>query len=113
MSSMNFSMSLTSNFFICSLIVTLSGVMNKSTTSNILSLHPQAGNLLSLRSFMSDSKSYFAHPSAVIDEGCSIGKGTKIWHFTHVMSGAIIGEHCNLGQNVVVSPEVVLGKNVK
>jgi len=62
---------------------------------------------------MSDSSAYFAHPTAVIDEGCSIGKGTKIWHFTHVMSGAIIGERCNLGQNVVVSPEVVLGKNVK
>jgi len=62
---------------------------------------------------MSDPTTYFAHPTAVIDEGCSIGKGTKIWHFTHVMKDAIIGENCNLGQNVVVSPEVVLGKNVK
>src|SRR5262245_22391627 len=61
---------------------------------------------------MSDH-AYFANSTAVIDEGCSIGKGRKIWNFTHVMSGAIIGEHCNLGQNVVVSPEVVLGKNVK
>lgn len=58
-------------------------------------------------------KEYFAHPTAVIDEGCAIGKGTKIWHFSHIMSGCIIGEACNIGQNVVVSPEVVLGKNVK
>lgn len=56
---------------------------------------------------------YFAHETAVIDEGCVIGKETKIWHFTHIMKGAIIGEHCNLGQNVVVSPNVVLGNNVK
>lgn len=56
---------------------------------------------------------YFAHETAVIDEGCKIGKGTKIWHFTHVMSGSVIGENCNIGQNVVISPEVVLGKNVK
>jgi UDP-2-acetamido-3-amino-2,3-dideoxy-glucuronate N-acetyltransferase len=58
-------------------------------------------------------KQYFAHESAVIDDNCKIGKGTKIWHFTHVMSGCEIGENCNLGQNVVVSPGVVLGKNVK
>ncbi len=58
-------------------------------------------------------KSYFAHETAVIDEGCIIGSGTKIWHFTHVMKDAVIGEGCNLGQNVVVSPGVVLGKNVK
>lgn len=56
---------------------------------------------------------YFAHESAVIDEDCQIGKGTKIWHFTHIMSNSVIGENCNLGQNVVVSPEVVLGNNVK
>jgi UDP-2-acetamido-3-amino-2,3-dideoxy-glucuronate N-acetyltransferase len=56
---------------------------------------------------------YFAHETAVIDEGCSIGKGTKIWHFSHIMSNCIIGENCNLGQNVVVSPQVTLGKNVK
>ncbi len=56
---------------------------------------------------------YFAHETAVIDEGCIIEKGTKIWHFTHVMKGAKIGPNCNLGQNVVISPEVVLGKNVK
>ncbi len=56
---------------------------------------------------------YFAHQSAFIDEGCQIGKGTKIWHFSHVMSHAIIGENCNIGQNVVISPEVVLGNNVK
>ena len=58
-------------------------------------------------------KEYFAHETAVIDENCSIGKGSKIWHFTHIMSGSIIGENCNLGQNVVVSPQVKLGKNVK
>lgn len=57
--------------------------------------------------------SYFAHETAVIDDGAQIGAGTKIWHFSHVMSGAVLGEHCNLGQNVVVSPEVVLGRNVK
>lgn len=56
---------------------------------------------------------YFAHETSVIDEGCQIGKGTKIWHFSHIMTQAIIGEHCNIGQNVVVSPKVVLGKNVK
>jgi len=56
---------------------------------------------------------YFAHESAIIDEGCRIGKGTKIWHFTHIMKGSIIGEQCNLGQNVVISPDVVLGRNVK
>ena len=58
-------------------------------------------------------KEYYAHETAVIDEGCKIGKGTKIWHFTHIMTGCVIGENCNLGQNVVVSPEVVLGRNVK
>ncbi len=56
---------------------------------------------------------YFAHETAVIDEGCKIGKGTKIWHFTHIMPNCTIGENCNFGQNVVVSPHVVLGKNVK
>jgi UDP-2-acetamido-3-amino-2,3-dideoxy-glucuronate N-acetyltransferase len=58
-------------------------------------------------------KNYFAHESAIIDEGCQIGNGTKIWHFSHVMSHCLIGENCNIGQNVVISPEVVLGKNVK
>jgi UDP-2-acetamido-3-amino-2,3-dideoxy-glucuronate N-acetyltransferase len=56
---------------------------------------------------------YIAHPTAVIDEGCQIGEGTRIWHFSHVMPNCVIGERCNLGQNVVVSPSVVLGKNVK
>jgi UDP-2-acetamido-3-amino-2,3-dideoxy-glucuronate N-acetyltransferase len=58
-------------------------------------------------------KEYSAHETAVIDEGCTIGRGTKIWHFTHIMKDAVIGERCNLGQNVVVSPGVVLGNNVK
>lgn len=58
-------------------------------------------------------KEYFAHETAVIDENCSIGKGTKIWHFSHIMSGCKIGNDCNIGQNVVVSPKVILGNNVK
>lgn len=58
-------------------------------------------------------KKFFAHPTAVIDEGCEIGEGTKIWHFSHIMAGCKIGSNCNLGQNVVVSPDVILGKNVK
>jgi UDP-2-acetamido-3-amino-2,3-dideoxy-glucuronate N-acetyltransferase len=57
--------------------------------------------------------SYFAHETAIIDEGCTIGEGTKIWHFSHVMPNCTIGEKCNIGQNVVISPEVILGKNVK
>lgn len=56
---------------------------------------------------------YFAHETAVIDAGCSIGEGTKIWHFSHIMPGAVIGSKCNIGQNVVISPDVVLGNNVK
>jgi UDP-2-acetamido-3-amino-2,3-dideoxy-glucuronate N-acetyltransferase len=56
---------------------------------------------------------YFAHESAFIDEGCSIGEGVKIWHFSHIMSNCVIGDKCNIGQNVVISPDVVLGKNVK
>ncbi len=58
-------------------------------------------------------KEYFAHETAVIDDGCKIGKGTKIWHFTHIMPDCEIGENCNVGQNCVISPKVVLGKNVK
>lgn len=56
---------------------------------------------------------YFAHETAVIDDGCTIGSGTKIWHFSHIMPGCEIGEKCNIGQNVVISPDVVLGSNVK
>ena len=56
---------------------------------------------------------YFAHETAIVDPGCMIGKGTRIWHFSHIMKDCIIGENCNIGQNVVISPEVVLGKNVK
>jgi UDP-2-acetamido-3-amino-2,3-dideoxy-glucuronate N-acetyltransferase len=59
------------------------------------------------------SEEYFAHESAYVDNGCEIGKGVKIWHFTHIMSDCKIGENCNIGQNVVISPNVVLGKNVK
>ncbi|MCC7028791.1 MAG: N-acetyltransferase [Chitinophagaceae bacterium] len=56
---------------------------------------------------------YFAHPTAVVDEGCTIGNGVKIWHFSHIMPQCTIGDQCNIGQNVVISPEVILGKNVK
>lgn len=56
---------------------------------------------------------YFAHETAVIDQGCKIGKGTKIWHFSHIMPNCVIGENCNIGQNVVISPEVILGNNVR
>lgn len=57
--------------------------------------------------------SYFSHDTAVIDQGCEIGEGTKIWHFSHIMPDCKIGERCNIGQNVVISPRVVLGNNVK
>lgn len=60
-----------------------------------------------------ENKDYFSHPSAIIDEVCTIGKGTKIWHFSHIMPNCVLGENCNIGQNVVISPEVVLGSNVK
>ena len=60
-----------------------------------------------------EAPTYFAHPTAVIDDDCVIGNGTKIWHFSHIMSDCTIGEQCNIGQNVVVSPHVVLGRNVK
>jgi UDP-2-acetamido-3-amino-2,3-dideoxy-glucuronate N-acetyltransferase len=60
-----------------------------------------------------ENKDYFAHESAYIDEGCKIGKGTKIWHFSHIMPNCVLGENCNIGQNVVISPDVVLGRNVK
>ncbi len=56
---------------------------------------------------------YFAHPTAVIDPGASIGSGTKIWHFSHIMPGAVIGEDCTIGQNVMVGDGVVLGRGVK
>ncbi|HOX82747.1 MAG TPA: DapH/DapD/GlmU-related protein [Chryseolinea sp.] len=59
------------------------------------------------------AEKYFVHPSSFIDEGCTIGEGTKVWHFSHIMSNCVIGENCNIGQNVVISQEVVLGKNVK
>ena len=59
------------------------------------------------------NSNYTAHSSAVIDEGCTIGKGTKIWHFSHIMPGCTLGENCNIGQNVVISQDVVLGNNVK
>lgn len=62
---------------------------------------------------MENTHEYYAHPTAVVDAGCTIGKGTKIWHFSHVMPNCTLGENCNIGQNVVISPEVVLGKNVK
>lgn len=57
--------------------------------------------------------SYFAHETAIIDEGCTIGKGTNIWHFSHIMPNCVLGDNCNIGQNCVISPEVFLGNNVK
>lgn len=62
---------------------------------------------------ISDNMEYFAHDTAIIDEGCTIGKGTKVWHFSHVMPNCVIGENCNIGQNCVISPDVILGNNVK
>ncbi|AZJ33188.1 MULTISPECIES: acyltransferase [Tenacibaculum] len=62
---------------------------------------------------MDTDKMFFAHETAVIDDGCIIGEGTKIWHFSHIMPNCNIGNNCNIGQNVVVSPQVVLGNNVK
>jgi len=59
------------------------------------------------------NQDFFAHETAVIDAGCNIGQGTKIWHFSHIMPDSILGKNCNIGQNVVVSPKVVLGDNVK
>lgn len=56
---------------------------------------------------------FYSHPSAIVDEGCNIGAGSKIWHFSHIMTGCTLGEKCNIGQNVVVSPGVILGNNVK
>ena len=69
-------------------------------------------NLMNLINLMNQVE-YFAHETAIIDEGCRIGAGTKIWHFSHIMPNCVIGERCNIGQNVVISPEVVLGNNVK
>ena len=60
-----------------------------------------------------ETKNYFVHESSYVDEPCQIGKGTKIWHFSHIMKNSVIGEKCNIGQNVVVSPDVQLGNNVK
>src|SRR5674476_594013 len=56
---------------------------------------------------------FFAHETAIIDKGCTIGKGTKIWHFSHIMPGGVLGDRCNIGQNVVIGPDVILGNNVK
>lgn len=62
---------------------------------------------------MDEQKKYYAHPTAVIDDGCVIEDGVKIWHFSHIMPNCKIGQNCNIGQNVVISPDVILGKNVK
>ncbi|MEO1050654.1 MAG: acyltransferase [Bacteroidota bacterium] len=60
-----------------------------------------------------NNSDFFAHETAVIDEGCKVGSGTKIWHFSHIMTDCVLGEKCNIGQNVVISPKVILGNNVK
>jgi UDP-2-acetamido-3-amino-2,3-dideoxy-glucuronate N-acetyltransferase len=62
---------------------------------------------------MENTTEYFAHETALVDAGCTIGKGTKIWHFSHIMPKCTLGENCNIGQNVVISPDVILGNNVK
>jgi UDP-2-acetamido-3-amino-2,3-dideoxy-glucuronate N-acetyltransferase len=62
---------------------------------------------------MAGVNDFYVHPSSFVDDGCDIGKGTKIWHFSHIMPNCRIGENCNIGQNVVISPGVVLGDNVK
>jgi UDP-2-acetamido-3-amino-2,3-dideoxy-glucuronate N-acetyltransferase len=62
---------------------------------------------------MTAASEYFVHQSSYVDDGCEIGAGTKIWHFSHVMAGSKIGRGCNIGQNVVISPQVVVGDNVK
>ena len=62
---------------------------------------------------MNDAPDYYVHPTAVVDDGCTIGRGTKIWHFSHLMTSCTLGENCNIGQNVVIAPQVVLGNNVK
>ncbi|ALD22065.1 acyltransferase [Hymenobacter sp. DG25A] len=62
---------------------------------------------------MPDAVLYFAHPTAVLDEGCRIGKGCRIWHFSHLMTGCQLGPGCSIGQNVMIAPGVVLGQNVK
>lgn len=59
------------------------------------------------------NQDYYKHPTAIVDENCIIGAGTKIWHFSHIMSGSRLGLNCNIGQNVVISPDVILGNNVK
>tara|TARA_R100000005_G_C4999807_1_gene206588 strand:+ start:619 stop:1224 length:606 start_codon:yes stop_codon:yes gene_type:complete len=69
--------------------------------------------LSGIRNFIIFNMEYFAHDSAIVDENCQIGEGTKVWHFSHIMTNCIIGKNCNIGQNVVVSPEVILGDNVK
>jgi UDP-2-acetamido-3-amino-2,3-dideoxy-glucuronate N-acetyltransferase len=77
-----------------------------------MSLKPLATDSSPLGS-VGGGPAYFSHSTAVIDENCTIGDGTKIWHFSHVMTGAVIGNNCNLGQNVVVAPKVILGNNVR
>jgi UDP-2-acetamido-3-amino-2,3-dideoxy-glucuronate N-acetyltransferase len=62
---------------------------------------------------MSSSNDIYIHPTAIVDEGCKIGEGSKVWHFCHIMTGSSIGKKCSLGQNVMVAPGVVLGNNVK
>jgi len=59
------------------------------------------------------NNNFFSHATAIIDDGCKIGNGTKIWHFSHIMPNCVVGENCNIGQNVVISPDVILGNNVK
>ncbi len=62
---------------------------------------------------MTNNNDYFVHPSSFVDDGAQVGKGTRIWHFCHLMSGAVVGENCNIGQNVFIGSEAILGNGVK
>jgi UDP-2-acetamido-3-amino-2,3-dideoxy-glucuronate N-acetyltransferase len=90
--------------------ITLSAVSSSKSQVTSPSIKSVADSSLVTRD---SSLNYFAHPTAIIDEGCEIGKDTKIWHFTHILSGSKIGEHCNIGQNVVIGPDVTVGNACK
>ncbi len=81
----------------------------------LLEISESAGKIVTKKpaAVRTEQTEYFSHDTAIIDDKCDIGKGTKIWHFSHVLSNSIIGENCNIGQNVVIGPDVSIGKNCK